>query len=232
MQATNLKREGPQMSKAKVLKYTEPDDGWLPITAQNIETAENDVLASDNYGKESLIIRNVLKAFPQNKDLNLIAMKIAVIDVTNSTHLSQYKSIVSLYDIANRILNIGDFDDRLRQGDPELVPCIANFANINLFSFASKYCTYHSVEVYGQDHYSIYDGVVKNVLPHYVKGLSAFQVERWRQQMNYKAFNDCLGRLLDENHIDIKLRRRKLDHFLWYQNREWYKAKKGKQDAK
>ena len=222
----------PNMSKAKVLKYTEPDDGWSLITVQNIEDAESDVLTSDNYGKESLIIRNVLKEFPKNTDLNLIAMKIAVIDVTNSTHLAQYKSIVSLYDIAERIRNIEDFDDRLRQGDPELVPCIAKHDDINLFSFASKYCTYHSVEVYGQDHYSIYDGVVKNVLPHYIKGLSAFQVEKWRQQMNYKAFNDCLGRLLDENHIDIEFRRRKLDHFLWYQNREWYKAKKRKQNEK
>jgi hypothetical protein len=146
-------------------------------------------------------------------------MKIAVIDVTNSTHLSQYKSLVSLYDLADIIVRAKDFDVRLSQGDPDLVKLIANNGKINLFAFASKYCTYHNVEIYKRDDYSIFDVVVKNVLPHYVKGLSVSRVETWRKRMDDQAFNDCIGRLLDENHIDIPFRRRKIDHFLWYQNR-------------
>lgn len=89
-------------------------------------------------------------------------MKIAVIDVTNSTHLLQYKSKLSLYDLAKLILEIPDFDKRLEKGDPELVNIIArNIGAVNMFSFASKYCTYHNVEVYGRDDYSIFDGIVK-----------------------------------------------------------------------
>lgn len=207
------------MSRIKEFKYTEPDIGYKPVTAENIEAGHKDVITSPNYGKESKIIHDVLCAFPQNTDLNTVAMKIAVIDVTNSTHLSQYKSLVSLYDLADIIVQAKDFDVRLSQGDPDLVKLIANNGKINLFSFASKYCTYHNVEIYKRDDYSIFDVVVKNVLPHYVKGLSVSRVETWRKRMDYQAFNDCIGRLLDENHIDIPFRRRKIDHFLWYQNR-------------
>ena len=207
------------MGRTRELIFTEPDAGYKPVTEENIEAGHKAVIESANYGKEAKIIHDVLRAFPQNTDLNTVAMKIAVIDVTNSTHLAQYKSSVSLYDLAELIVDIKDFDARLRQGDPTLVNIIANNGKINLFSFASKYCTYHNVEIYERDDYSIFDGVVRNVLPHYIKGLSAFQVEKWRMKMEYQAFNDCIGRLLDENHIDIRFKRRKLDHFLWYQNR-------------
>lgn len=147
-------------------------------------------------------------------------MKIAVIDVTNSTHLSQYKSKLSLYDLAKLILEIPDFDKRLEKGDPELVNIIArNIGAVNMFSFASKYCTYHNVEVYGRDDYSIFDGIVKNTLPYYIPGLTVSRIDKWRVNLDYKSFNECVGKLLDEHNIHIPFRRRKFDHFLWYANR-------------
>lgn len=55
--------------------------------------------------------------------------------MTNSTHLSQYKSQLSLYDLAKVILDIPAFDVRLAAGDPELVNIIAkNVGAINMFS--------------------------------------------------------------------------------------------------
>lgn len=193
---------------------------YLPITAENIEEQHRLVEESANYGKEGLIIREVLNAYPKHDDLNTIAMKIAVIDVTNSTHLSQYKSQLSLYDLAKVILDIPAFDVRLAAGDPELVNIIAkNVGAINMFSFASKYCTYHNVEVYHRDDYSIFDGIVKESLPNYVDGLSKHKLDVWRSEYNYVAFNECIGGLLDEYNIHIQFRRRKFDHFLWYANR-------------
>lgn len=193
---------------------------YLPITAANIEEQHRLVEESTNYGKEGLIIRDVLNAYPKHDDLNTIAMKIAVIDVTNSTHLSQYKSQLSLYDLAKVIFDIPDFDDRLAAGDPELVNIIAkNTGAINMFSFASKYCTYHNVEVYRRDDYSIFDGIVKESLPNYVNGLTKHKLDVWRSEYNYVAFNECIGGLLDEYNIHIPFRRRKFDHFLWYANK-------------
>ncbi|UQQ81553.1 hypothetical protein [Enterococcus faecium] len=207
-------------SKEKTIMETIHKQKYLPLTEENIEKQHKFVGASSNYGKEGLIIHDVLNAFPLHNDLNTIAMKIAVIDVTNSTHLSQYKSRLSLYDLAKVILEIPNFDDRLAKGDPELVNIIArNIGAVNMFSFASKYCTYHNVEVYGRDDYSIFDGIVKNTLPHYIQGLTTNKIDTWRRSFDYETFNLCVGKLLDENNIHIPFRRRKLDHFLWYANR-------------
>lgn len=193
---------------------------YLPITEKNIEEQHKFVAASPNYGKEGLIIHDVLNAFPLHNDLNTIAMKIAVIDVINSTHLSQYKSKLSLYDLAKVILEIPNIDGRMAEGDPELVNIIArNIGAVNMFSFASKYCTYHNVEVYGRDDYSIFDGIVKNTLPYYIQGLTAYKIDRWRVNLDYQSFNECVGNLLDKHNIHVLFRRRKFDHFLWYANR-------------
>lgn len=206
--------------KEKTIRKTIHKQKYLPLTEENMEKQHKFVGASSNYGKEGLIIHDVLNAFPLHNDLNTIAMKIAVIDVTYSTHLSQYKSRLSLYDLAKVILEIPNFDDRLAKGDPELVNIIArNIGAVNMFSFASKYCTYHNVEVYGRDDYSIFDGIVKNTLPHYIQGLTTNKIDTWRRSFDYEAFNECVGKLLDENNIYIPFRRRKLDHFLWYANR-------------
>jgi hypothetical protein len=62
---------------------------YLPLTEDNIEEQHRLVLESANYGKEGLIIHDVLNAYPAHDDINTIAMKIAVIDVTNSTNLAQ-----------------------------------------------------------------------------------------------------------------------------------------------
>jgi hypothetical protein len=207
-------------SKKKTISETIHKQKYLSLTEENIEKQHKFVGASSNYGKEGLIIHDVLNAFPLHNDLNTIAMKIAVIDVTNSTHLSQYKSRLSLYDLAKVILEIPNFDDRLAKGDPQLINIIArNIGAVNMFSFASKYCTYHNVEVCGRDDYSIFDGIVKNTLPHYIQGLTTNKIDTWRRSFDYEAFNECVGKLLDENNIHIPFRRRKLDHFLWYANR-------------
>ena len=193
---------------------------YLPLTVANIEEQDTLVKESNNYGKENLIIHDVLNAFPENTDVNTVAMKIGVIDVTNSTNLAKYKSKLSLYDVSKLIVDIPDFDKRVAAGDPELVNIIArNTGAINLFSFASKYCTYHNVEVYERDDYSIFDGIVQKSLPHYLTGVTAHKIDTWRTSYDYVSFNDCIGKLLDDNDIHIPFRRRKFDHFLWYANR-------------
>ena len=51
----------------------------MPITAENIEEQHRLVEESANYGKEGLIIREVLNAYPKHDDLNTIAMKESII---------------------------------------------------------------------------------------------------------------------------------------------------------
>ncbi len=191
----------------------------LLFTEKNIEKVHREVLKSISYGNEEKIIHDVLNSFPENDDINVIAMKIAVIDVTNSTQLSRYKNKISLYELANIILNIDNFDERVKNGDPELVNIISKSnGKINLFSFASKYCTYHNNEIYEKDDYSIFDSVVRRMLPKY-SNISFSQIEKWRKIHDYKSFNDSITKLLDDNNIHIKFRKRKFDHFLWFPNK-------------
>lgn len=194
---------------------------YLSLSEENIEYVHQQVLATPDYGSNFTLIHDVLKRFPQNMDRELVAMKVALIDLTNSTHISTHIKKISLSELVDLILSIRDFDVRVSQGDPLLVNELAESnGKINLFSFASKYCTYHNVEVYEQDDYSIFDSVVKDALPYYIPKLTRSAIGEWRATCNYVAFNNCIGQLLDHNNIQIPFRRRKFDHFLWYSNRK------------
>lgn len=118
------------------------------ITNETIEEATTLVQNTDNYGPENELITRCLTKFPLNTDPDLVAMKVGVIDITNSTHLSQHKSRISMVELAEVISSIPDIDARIAAGDPEVVNEIARSnGNINLFSFASKYCCY-IIEIY------------------------------------------------------------------------------------
>ena len=194
---------------------------YLPITTENIISVHQQVLESTSYGANFSMIHNVLKRFPQNTERELIAMKVSLIDLTNSTNIGRHINKISLSELVELILSIRDFDVRLAQGDPELVNQISRCnGKVNFFSFASKYCTYHNVDVYERDDYSIFDSVVKDALPYYIPKLTKTTVNDWRKTYNYAAFNNCIEKLLDQNNIHIPFRRRKFDHFLWYANRK------------
>ena len=203
-----------------------------PLTLTNIKKWDNKVTIDPKYGKEQEIIEKVIRLYPHNKDLVQVAMKVSVIDLTNSTQLTNYKSKISLYDVCQVILSIEDIDKRLSLGDPTLVEEIAkksknfggNGKGVNLFSFASKYCCYHNIYQYNRDDYSIFDTVVSKYLSCYAttkNPLNKSQPEQWRKALQYKEFNNYIGLLLDEKGISSAVvgRRRMFDHFLWYPNR-------------
>lgn len=188
---------------------------------RNLEKYNQLVENDPGYGTDGKIIHNVLSAYPLNSNREIVALKICLIDVTNSTHLGTHRSRISIDELAKIIMDIPNFDERLSCGDPRLINELAKSnGKINLFSFASKYCLYHNKEVYGRDDYSIFDSVVAETLPHYVHGLSAAKIDSWRSNFDYKAFADCIQMILDEYGIDIPNRRRKFDLFLWYANRK------------
>lgn len=190
------------------------------ISNESIEEIEALVQATDNYGPENDLITRCLKKFPLNTDPDVVAMKIGLIDITNSTHLSQHKSKISMVELANIIAAIPDVDERIKNGDPEVVNIIARSnGKINLFSFASKYCCYHNSNLYENDDFSILDTVLKEYLPRYFDDVSKGQIQKWQDTFNYKAYNDYITRKLDELRITVENRKRKFDHFVWYLNR-------------
>lgn len=161
-----------------------------------------------------------LKKFPGNTDPDLVAMKVGLIDITNSTHLSQHKSKISMVELANIIAGIPNIDERIASGDAEVVNEIARSnGKINLFSFASKYCCYHNRNLYGRDDYSILDTILKEYLPRYFSDITRGQIQKWQNEFCYKECNDYITKKPDKLGINVEYRKRKFDHFVWYQNR-------------
>lgn|SRR5574344_867663 len=190
------------------------------ITNETIEEATALVQNTDNYGPENELITRCLIKFPLNTDPDLVAMKVGLIDITNSTHLSQHKSRISMVELAEVISSIPDVDARIAAGDPEVVNEIARSNdNINLFSFASKYCCYHNRNLYGRDDYSILDTVLKEYLPRYFDDVTKNQIQKWQDGYQYKSYNDYITKKLDELGITVENRKRKFDHYIWYKNR-------------
>ena len=190
----------------------------IVLRSKDLHEAHNDVLSDDKYGKEYRLIESVLKKYPNNKTIEDVACKIAVIDFTNSTNLRQNK--INLYTLAKIITNI-DFDARVAKGDVSLVSDIISGCPVKLYSFASKYCCYHNTFLYNRDDYSIYDSVVKKHLPEYAT--EKLPASKWRKNFNYETFNQYIGDLLDEYGITAATepqRRRLFDHYVWYKNRK------------
>ena len=178
------------------------------------------VLGTSNYGKEDKLITDCLKRFPENTDREIVAMKIALIDVTNNTNLGRHKAKISLCELADKIISIKDFDKRVAAGDFKLVNEIARTNDeINLFSFASKYCCYHNTNLYGKDDYSIYDTILKKNLSRYFGDITAYQLEKMRKNIDYKSYNDYIENKLNDLKIHCPFRRRKFDRYIWYENR-------------
>lgn len=206
-------------------KVTQPKKGVRDIsgdeiTNETIEEAGKIVAETDNYGPEMEMIARCLHKFPDNTDPDVVAMKVGLIDITNSTHLSQHKSKISMVELSSIIASIPDIDARIKAGDPEVVNLIARSnGKINLFSFASKYCCYHNRNLYERDDYSILDTVLKDYLPRYFGDVTRNQIQRWQDSFNYKAYNDYITRKLDELGITVEFRKRKFDLFVWYKNR-------------
>lgn len=190
----------------------------IVLRSKDLHEAHNDVLSDDKYGKEYQLIEDVLKKYPNNKTIEDVACKIAVIDFTNSTNLHFF----NLYTLAEIITSEKvDFDARVARGDVSLVSDIISRCPVKLYSFASKYCCYHNTFLYNRDDYSIYDSVVASHLHEYAT--EKLPASKWRKNFNYETFNQYIGDLLDEYGITAATepqRRRLFDHYVWYKNRK------------
>lgn len=209
-----------QNTPKEVVKRRKHTTNGIVITNEMIEEAHQLVKATSNYGPEDDLITDAFKRFPNNTDPTIVAMKIGLIDITNSTHISQHKSKISVVELAECIVRIKDIDERIKNGDPEVVNEIARCnGKINLFSFASKYCCYHNKNLYGRDDYSILDTVLKKHIPDYFDDITTNQIKMWKDSFDYESYNDYLTRKLDELNITIPFRKRKFDHFIWFNHR-------------
>jgi hypothetical protein len=201
---------------------------FIRFTEEELDETARRVNNDPRYGEEASIINSCLDKFPQNVDKDIIAMKIALIDMTNSTNLNKHLGKIYLTRLTEKIMSC-NFDERVAKGDISLVGELAK-NEINLFSFFSKYCLYHNYYVYKNDDYVIFDGVMQNhvgqFLSHYeYKGkiYRASQIknciEKMRQTYDYEGYLALIDSILEQNNIHSKGKHRKFDWFVWYNNR-------------
>lgn len=189
------------------------------ITSKKLNAAKLSNRTQGDYDLFEEVIQKH-RAIAEANDEELF-MKIAVIDSTNSTHLSTAKDKISLKELAEIIKGIENIDKRIEDGDPEVVEEIVKKTkeqyDYNPFSFATKFCCYHNRFVHRRDDYSIYDSRVQKKLPNY-KGCTATKnkLNTWRKNGEYKKFNDCVWSVLETNELTgEEFPRQKLDRFLW-----------------
>ena len=87
-------------------------------------------------------------------------------------------------------------------------------ARTNL-SFASKFCHYACFFLFdgmeSQDNYSIYDSILRNVLPNY---LEYYGIKEQFDLADYKQYQQAIDRIREASGIEIS--RNGFDHLLWY----------------
>lgn len=206
-----------------------------------------DIYGDSRYGIDNGFTQKSLEKYPSNTDSAVIAMKIAIVDMENSTQLSRLLGEkgtrnINLKDIVGKIQSI-PFDERVARGDLSLVSELSLWSSslgLNLFSFFSKYCTYHNTYVYHKDDFSIFDKVVKEHLGDYLsmadcreffgadiklrKGQTVTKfvdgkIEAMRQSCDYGQYVRLVDFLLQKHCIARPNKRRELDWFIWYRNR-------------
>lgn len=196
--------------------------GYLCVTLKSIDEIEQAVHNDPKYGVNGLELDRYLKVHSANTDRDIVIHKILLIDYTNSTNLKMYgKKGTSVFSLADKIVAHGaELDQMIQDGRPEAVEKIAGFETVNLFSFATKYCCYHNTICYERDDYSIYDNIVAKTIPFYLNVRPTY-ISGCRNTRNYLEYKRIIDTLIAVYELQgIPNIRRKIDHFLWYQDKQ------------
>ena len=206
-------------------------EGSRNFTYNDLQREHDKVLNDVRYRTNCELLENVIKLHPKNDDIYWIAMKVSVVNLTLSTHLSQYSSRLPLFNLSKIILDL-KVDDAIKNGESKIVERIASQCKVfeehgvNLFSFASKYCSAHNVYAYGRDDFSLYDSVMEQHLYLYATKkcpLNEKDPRKWKNEIAYSKYNTYIGNLLDEKGITkdkFPQRRLMFDQFVWNSNRK------------
>lgn len=181
---------------------------------------------------------------------NIIFNLVSAIDSENSTHLNAhpkgYTGIDGRTEITNRIMGItkGDFTYYLSNpttSEFKLYKILAEETKAGRKnpSFASKFCHYSCMYLFKEndgrrDNYSIYDGILREVIPHYATRYKVNLSEEYEDAIKNKDINvyplywGIVGNIIEKAYEETgdKISRNGFDHLLWYYHKgRMYKLK-------
>ena len=154
---------------------------------------------------------------------DIIKSAVESVDRENSTHLNA--DGIGRFEITKRIqefdrseliecLKNPDYKDMLLVQEISKITSAQNRARHNI-SFASKFCHYACFYIFEgteyQDNYSIYDSILKAVLPMY---LDYYQIDQNYSLDDYKQYRKAVDKIRELCGIEIS--RNGFDHLLWY----------------
>ncbi len=176
---------------------------------------END----ERYYKADKAIVNLFEAFPENKTIEDILLKISVINDLYSTN------ILGTWRMAKHIKSL-NIDNELQAGSPDLVNKIAMGhgikskkydREINFYSFATKYCNWHN-----QEEYCIYDTFVDRVLVAY-KRQDKFSDFKKEHLKNFRRFKMILSDFIQFYNLK-EHNYKEIDKFLWIYGKKLFSS--------
>ena len=192
-------------SKNGKIKYVGSSSYWLRQLKEVIECKK--IKSSQGY-VYSEIIKNLIIA----------------IDNENSTHLNS--DGCGRVAVTNRILKVKNkLKEYLGKPNYKLIDIIGSPTEIgekNHFSFATKFCHYSCLYLFKgkkeEDNFSVYDSVVRDALPKYIKRYLNEDVKVSEYENNYYEFIKYIDKIRQKAKQEYgkKISRRGFDHLIWY----------------
>ena len=181
------------------------------------------------YGGSSAYWMTLLKdVLIENKDVDytyedIIKGVVEAVDRENSTHLNADNC--GRTEIINRIcmFDRAEFIECLMNPEYENMKLIYEIARVTSakcrartnLSFASKFCHYACFYIFEnteyQDNYSIYDNILRTVLPMY---LEYYGITEHYDLTDYRQYRSAVDMIRNVSGIEIS--RNGFDHLLWY----------------
>ncbi|EHN59083.1 hypothetical protein [Oenococcus kitaharae] len=199
----------------------------IKITIEQLNKAVEVIDDDEKYGGDEIALQKFFQQFPLNTpdDIPAVAAKIGLIDTFYSTNLRMQR--MSATHLA-RIISDPElhFDERIEAGDTSVVDDLLQKPSSNLFSFFSKYATLHNYLIYDRDDFAIYDRSVSKDIYKYtnnprIKSVNSAE-DQYRKKRDYSGWVQLITGILEANQIDDPHAKRKLDWFIWSENKSDY----------
>lgn len=199
----------------------------------NIDDILNEWKDLGAYTIQEEILCNLFRKYPANSNFEEVVYKTTMLDSFYSTNLRFNDKTLSadkdsksgIIEVARVILNITDFDERVKNGDIKLVDQIVNTAKQDksmksVYSFATKYCSFHNPKVY-----PICDSFVKEELKYYRnQKVNEFKFKN-EDLENYSGFVNVVNIFMNKFNLIDKYTIKQVDQYLWLVGKKRYAKK-------
>lgn len=164
------------------------------------------------YPRQEKLLKKLFSKLPNNKKLRNVLLKVSKLNCYYSTRIHD------IYPVVQHIVNITTFDERIRKSKPDakLVKNLywnrTSSGKKRLYSFATKYCSFHNPNVY-----PIFDRCVVDALSAINKkfNFADFTKTGLHKDKDYEEYCKIYKKFISR--FKLKgLTYKQIDHYLWH----------------